>query len=80
MVPPLGAGRSPTDEFFREKIMRDTVYFIVPFLTDLIKVIIKILSEFTVISVTRLISFFLLFLIIFIIPLVVVPFLSFIHP
>ena len=30
MFPPLGAGRSPTDEFFREKIMRDTVYIIVP--------------------------------------------------
>ncbi len=30
MVPPLGAGRSPTDEFFLEKIMRDTVYIIVP--------------------------------------------------
>jgi hypothetical protein len=30
VVPPLGAGRSPTDEFFREKIMRDIVYFTPP--------------------------------------------------
>ena len=30
MVPPLGAGRSPTDEFFWREIMHDTVYFTLP--------------------------------------------------